>query len=409
MAEITAARPTKTAPDNDGQARRAVMILAWGQAVLGAQLPVQIILAGLVGAMLAHDVAFATVPITVMVLGSMVGAPILSTIMGRIGRRPGFLIAASAGALGAWINLNGILAQDFQLFLIGNFVSGMYWAGHNLYRFAAADLASPEFRPKAISWVMAAGLVSAILGPEIAKYFGDALAPVPHAGAYQALIWLNLLGALPLLFLDIPLPRKPKDTKTSKRPLREILSEPRVPVAMLCAMVSYGLMNLMMTSTPLAMIACGFITAQAAGVVQGHVLSMYIPSFFTGGLIARFGATRIIATGLGAIALAAGVAASGITLVHFYAGLILLGIGWNFGFIGATSMLADAVAPEDRARMQGLNDFCVMAFVGVASASSGVLLSAGGWAAVQIAAVPMLTLAGGALIWLTLRRPAAAA
>ncbi|MEM7497303.1 MAG: MFS transporter [Pseudomonadota bacterium] len=385
----------------DPRALRAVLILSWGQAVLGAQLPVMIILGGLVGQMLAHDAAYATLPITVTVVGSMIGAPCLSLFMGRFGRRPGFLLGAGAGALGAWICVQAIYAQSFELFLLGSALTGVYWSGHNLYRFAAADMASPAFKPKAIAWTMAAGLVSAILGPEIVKLFGDWRAPVPHVGAYEAVIWLNLLGALPFLLLDIPAPKRTEGG--ARRPVRHILSNPRVRVAMLCAMATYGLMNLMMTATPLAMAACGFGTGAAASVVQAHVLAMYAPSFFTGHLIARLGASWVIAMGLAIIAACAVVAAAGIAIENFYIALILLGLGWNFGFIGATSMLADAVAPEDRARVQGINDFAVMAFVVVASASSGVLLNFGGWEAVQMAIVPGLALAGGALLWFMLR------
>ncbi|MEO1317461.1 MAG: MFS transporter [Pseudomonadota bacterium] len=390
----------------DPRAIRAVLILAWGQAVLGAQLPIMMILGGLVGAMLAHDAAFATLPITVAVVGSMIGAPLLSLFMGRFGRRPGFLLAALAGALGAWVSLQGIYERSFPLFLVGSALTGIYWSGHNLYRFAAADMASAAFKPRAIAWTMAAGLISAILGPEMVKIFGDWRAPVPHAGAYEAVIWLNLLGAIPLLFLNIPRPAPPP--AGTQRPVGAILRNPKVQVAMICAMATYGLMNLMMTATPLAMAACGFGTAAAAGVVQAHVLAMYAPSFFTGSLIARFGAHRVIATGLAAIAACAVVAAAGIAIENFYIALVLLGVGWNFGFIGATSLLADAVAPEDRARAQGINDFAVMAFVVIASASSGVLLNFGGWEAVQIAIVPGLALAGGALIWFTLREGRAA-
>jgi MFS family permease len=181
-----------------------------------------------------------------------------------------------------------------------------------------------------------------------------------------------------------------------------LLSDPNILVAIICAMVSYALMNLVMTSTPLAMIGCGFETADAAGVVSLHVIAMYLPSFFTGSLIARFGASRVIATGLGLLAVSALVALSGISIEQFSAALILLGLGWNFGFIGATTMLAGSHAPEERARVQGMNDFLVMGLVTVASFGSGALLTGFGWEAVNIAMLPFLTLAAGALIWLAL-------
>ncbi|MEO0366068.1 MAG: MFS transporter, partial [Pseudomonadota bacterium] len=273
--------------------------------------------------------------------------------------------------------------------------------------FAAADLASEVFRPKAISLVMAGGLLAAILGPEFVKLFGGALEPVPFAGAYVFLIALNVIGALPMLLLDIPTqPRAPKGTRAG-RPWREIFADPRVPVAMLCAMISYALMNLVMTSTPLAMVICGFVTSDAAEVVRVHVLAMYIPSFFTGALIARFNAPRIILIGMALLAAAAVVGLSGIALGNFYIALALAGLGWNFGFIGATTMLTSAHRPEERSRVQGLNDFLVFGMVTIGSFSSGALLNGIGWHAVNLAVFPMVLLAAVSVLWL-LRRPAVA-
>ncbi len=389
------------APD-DSRAKAAVAILVWAQSVLGAQMPVHFILGGLAGAVLAEDPAYATLPISLTVAGSMVAAPLMSWVMGRLGRRIGFLIGAGAGALACWIAAEAIAARDFPLFCAAGALLGIYMAGHNFYRFAAADLASPAFRPKAISWVMAGGLAAAVLGPQIVVWFQDAMAPVPYAGAYRALVLVTLLGALPLLALDIPPPRRPEGGEPLPRPWGAILSDRRIVVAMLCAMVSYALMNLVMTSTPLAMLGCGFESADAAGVVRIHVIAMYLPSFFTGLLILRFGATRVIAAGLLLLAGGGAVALSGVALEDFTLALALVGVGWNFGFVGATTMLAGAHGPEDRARVQGLNDFLVMGLVTLASFSSGALLAGYGWEAVNLAMLPALTLAAGALIWLTL-------
>ncbi|MCL5778557.1 MFS transporter [Limibaculum sp. FT325] len=388
---------------DDVRARRAVTILVWAQSVLGAQMPVHFILGGLVGAMLAENKALATVPISMTVMGSMLAAPIMSMLMARLGRRTGFLIGALAGAGGAALAVHAIGQKDFALFCGAALLTGIYMSGHNFYRFAAADMASPAFRPKAISYVMAGGLVSALLGPELVIWFQDAMEPVPFAGAYRAVIVLNLVGVLPVLLLDIPPPTRRPRGERAGRPWREILADRRVVVAMLCAMVSYALMNLVMTSTPLAMLGCGFGTPDAAGVVRLHVLAMYGPSFFTGSVIARLGAPRVIAMGLACLAVAALIALSGIEIEHFTAALILLGVGWNFGFIGATTMLAGAHLPEERARVQGLNDFLVMGLVTAASFSSGALMAAFGWSAVNLAMLPFLTAAGAALIWLVLR------
>ncbi|MEM9045005.1 MAG: MFS transporter [Pseudomonadota bacterium] len=384
----------------DPRAKRAVAILIWAQAVLGAQMPVHFILGGLAGNHLAANPALATLPISMIVFGSMLAAPLISTLMGKWGRRTGFLIGACAGALGGALAAYALVVESFALFVTASLLTGIYMAAHNLYRFAAADLASDTFRPKAISWVMAGGLGAALLGPEFVKLFGGALEPVPYAGAYVFLILLNIVGAFPLLFLEIPPQPRPSHGHPAGRPWREILADPRVPVAMLCAMLTYALMNLMMTSTPLAMIICGFMTGDAADVVRAHVLAMYIPSFFTGPLIARYGAPKIIFVGLALLAGAAVIGLTGIQLGNFYAALMMIGVGWNFGFIGATTMLASAHRPEERSRVQGVNDFLVFGTVTIASFGSGALLTGIGWHAVNIAVLPGVALAVLSLLWL---------
>jgi MFS family permease len=325
--------------------------------------------------------------------------------MGRYGRRTGFILGALAGATASTLATYAIYEKDFVLFAAASFILGIYMSAHGFYRFAAADSASPAFRPKAISWVMAGGLVAALLGPELVKQFKDWMEPVPFAGGYKILIFVNLIGLIPLFFLDLPRQPRPAKGERAGRPWREILSNHTVVVAMVCAMVSYALMNLVMTSTPLAMIACGFVTDDAAEIVRIHVVMMFLPSFFTGPLIARYGAPRIIAIGLLALAACAGVALLGISFTHFGIALGLLGVGWNFGFIGATSLLAGAHLPEERARVQGLNDFLVFGLVTVASLSSGALMASIGWEAVNIAMLPFLTVAAVALAWLMLSEP----
>jgi MFS family permease len=281
-------------------------------------------------------------------------------------------------------------------------------SAQGFYRFAAADTASDAFRPKAISWVMAGGLASALIGPEIVKITTDATA-VAFLGTYLAVVLLNILGAGLFLMLDIPRPPMRRDGEPMGRSRAEMLRDPTILVAMICAMVSYALMNLVMTSTPLAVVGCGFETHDAAEVVRAHVLAMFIPSFFTGHLIARFGPTTIMGIGLAILAGAGAVALSGVALEQFYVALILLGLGWNFGFIGATTLLASAHAPEERGRIQGINDLVVFGGVTMASLASGGLMNCSGtsviagWHAVNIAMLPFLVLAGGSLIWLVLR------
>jgi len=392
---------------DDARATRALPFLVWGQAVLGAQMTVHFILGGLSGGLLAGDKAYATLPISMIVLSAMVSAPTMSWIMGRWGRRSGFLISAAAGATGGFLAAEAIITHRFPLLLIASGITGIYMAAHNFYRFAAADLASRDYRPKAISWVLAGGLVAAMFGPQLVIWFEDALAPVPYAGAYRAAMWLNVVGVVPMLFLDIPPPPRGPRGQRRGRPWGEILAMPRIVVAILCAMVAYALMNLVMTSTPIAMVACGFHTSDAAGVVRIHVLSMFAPSFITGHLIARYRSPRIITAGMVLLAFGAVVAIADITLLNFSVATALIGVGWNLAYIGATTMLAGAHRPEETARVQGLNDFLVMGLTTLASFSSGMLMTHLGWEAVNTAVIPLLAMASAALMWLTSRERAA--
>jgi MFS family permease len=387
---------------DDARARRSVPILVWAQAVLGAQMTVHFILGGLAGNMLAENKALATLPITMIVFGAMLAAPVMSAIMGRWGRRTGFLIGAGAGATGGAVAAQAVATGSFEMLLGASLITGIYMAAHNFYRFAATDLASRDYRPKAISWVLAGGLVAAVFGPQLVVWLKDAMAPIPYAGAYLAMVALNLIGVIPLFFLDIPTPKRRLPGQGNGRPWGEILAVRRIATAMVCAMVAFSLMNLVMTSTPLAMVGLGFSTDDAAGVVRVHVLAMYAPSFITGPLIARYRSPRIISLGLAILFAGAMVALSGTEHINFILALGLIGIGWNFSFIGATTMLAGAYRPEERARVQGVNDFLVMGMVTLASACSGALMSQLGWQAVNLATIPFLALATAALIWLML-------
>lgn len=385
--------------------RRNVALLTAAQAILGAQLPAIFVIGGLAGQSLASNPCFATLPISLIVLGSMLSAQPLSALMQRYGRRTGFWLGAAAGAMGAIIGAAGLYYASFPIYLLGSLLSGTFMSSLGFYRFAAADTASEGFRPKAISYVLAGGLVSAILGPQLVKATSDAMV-VPFLGTYLGIIGLNAVGALLFFGLRIPRPPVPKADAPAARSRRELLRNPTVAVAIICAMVSYALMNLVMTSTPLAVVGCGFSRDSAADVVTGHVLAMYVPSFFTGHLIARFGTTRIISAGLVCLAAAGVTALSGVELANFFGALVLLGLGWNLGFIGATTMLSGAHSPEERGRVQGMNDFAVFGCVTLASLASGGLMNCAGgtaeqgWAAVNIAMIPFLALAGAALIWL---------
>ncbi|WP_099826534.1 MFS transporter [Oceaniglobus indicus] len=388
-------------------AKRNVWILVAAQAFLGAQMPMIFTIGGLAGQSLASNLCFATLPISMIVLGNMLCATPMSALMQKYGRRAGFWAGCLGGSAGAAIGAWGLVVASFPIFLLGSFVTGIYMSAQGFYRFAASDTASDSFRPKAISYVMAGGLVSAVIGPQLVKVTADAMV-VPFLGSYIAVIAINTIGSLLFLGLDIPRPPVAKQGESLGRTRLEMLKTPRVAVAIICGMVSYALMNLVMTSTPLAVVGCGFTRNDAADVVSLHVLAMFVPSFFTGHLIARFGVERILALGLVILAAAGVVGLSGVQLGHFYVALILIGIGWNFGFIGATSMLAGAHSPAERGRVQGMNDMIVFGCVTLASLASGGLMNCSGgtpeagWNAVNYAMIPFLVLAGGSLIWLML-------
>ncbi|MHA3914773.1 MFS transporter [Halovulum sp. GXIMD14793] len=391
------------------QAVRNVTILVIAQAVLGAQMPISFTLGGLSGEYLASNPCFATLPISLIVLGSMLTAPVISNVMQKHGRQLGFFIGAIGGAIGAGLSAAGLYWDSFTLFLIGSLFTGIYMSAHGFYRFAATDTAGEAFRAKAISYVMAGGLAAALIGPQLVKATDGMTDPIPFAGGYLAAMMLNLVGALVFFLLDIPKPKPPAADAPKGRSYAQLLKDPQIVVAMICAMVSYALMNLVMTSTPLAVVGCGYSTDNAADIVSAHVIAMFFPSFFTGHLIARFGVEKIIAIGLFILVGAGLVALSGVQLEQFFIALVLLGIGWNFGFIGGTAMLATAHAPEERGRVQGMNDFFVFGMVTIASLSSGFLMNCSGgsaqtgWSAVNYAMVPFLALAAGALGWYVVR------
>ncbi len=403
-------------PASNFRSRRNVMVLMLAQALLGAQMPMIFIVGGLAGQSLASNINWATLPISFIILGSVLAANPLSWVMQHQGRRTGFLIGAMSGATGAAISAFALIQKDFQLFLLGSLFTGVYMSAQGFYRFAATDTASAEFRPKAISYVMSGGLVAAIIGPQLVKATLQPMdvavlgaSQVNYLGIYLAVIAINVVGSFVFFFLDIPTPEAPAKDAARGRSRLELLRNPRVLVAIICAMVSYSLMTLVMTSTPLAVVGAGHGELHAADIVSFHVLAMFIPSFFTGHLIARFGTEKIITLGLVTLLTAGLIGLSGVSLMHFKGALVLLGLGWNFGFIGATTMLAGTHSPEERGRVQGMNDMMVFGFVTLASLASGALMNGmgssaqDGWTAVNLAMAPFLALAGGALIWLVMQ------
>lgn len=387
-------------PVNDRLARRNALLLAFAQALGGASASIVIASASLVGAaMLSEDKHLATLPVSAMVLGTAIGTLPAGLIMRRFGRRVGFAGAALFACAGALLAAYAVLANLFWLFSIACAASGFSGAFAQQYRFAAADTASDAFKPKAISWVMAGGVLAGVVGPQTVILTKEAFPPFLFAGTYVAQAGLALAAFCLVMFLKIPRPA-PVSQTGGGRPMREIMAQPRFIVAAACGITSYALMSLVMTATPLAMIGCGFDANDAALGIQWHVLAMFGPSFFTGNLIARFGKERIVATGLALLAACATVALMGVELAHFWGALILLGLGWNFGFIGATAMLTDTYRPEERNMVQAANDFLVFGFVAAASFSSGQLLENFGWTTVNWIVFPFVVISLCLLAWL---------
>lgn len=393
---------------DDDRARRNTVFLAAAHALYGMHAVLVITSGGLIGQMLSADKSLATVPITTFVTGTACCTVPASFFMRRVGRRIGFLTGATLGFSGAMLAIYAIYVQSFLLFCTATFLTGGYQAFSQYYRFAAADVASESFKSKAIAWVLVGGLFAAILGPISIILTKSALDPVLFAGSYVAAGAFALIAMAVLCFVDIPLPRN-ASVAGDVRPLGVILRQPRLVVAILCGMVTYGMMNLVMTASPLAMVACGFSIDSAAWVIQWHVLAMYIPSFFTGHLINRFGKEKIIAAGMIMLIGCGAAALSGIGIGNFGLALILLGLGWNFGFVGATALVTDCYRPSERNKVQAVNDFCVFGMVAGASFASGKLLHLIGWDAIAWSVFPLCALILVMIGWMALNRRRVAA
>ena len=400
------AEPIPYGTIDDGLARRNAMVLAVAQALAGGNNTVIVSTASIVGAVLAPDKGLATLPITAMVIGMWFGTLPVGWLARRFGRRFALQIGSVFGVLSGLISYSAVMHGQFWLLLIGTFCGGLYAAAHNSYRFAAADTASEAFRPKVVSWVLAGGVFAAVIGPQLVIFTKDLLSPHMFAASYLGQSACALIAALVLMFVKIP--PLPATRVENARPLGAIVRTPRFIVAVACGMASYAMMNMVMTSAPLAMIGCGHSVTDATLGIQWHVLAMYAPSFVTGGLIVRFGVERITGIGLGLIALTAVVGLAGITVAHFWSALVLLGVGWNLAFIGATTMVTQCHRPHERNKVQAFNDFLIFGSMAVASFSSGQLLEYLGWQAINEVIFPTILVAGAMLVWLALRKQAAA-
>jgi MFS family permease len=381
-----------------------ILLLSICQALALSCLSLVMTVSALVGNSLAPEPSLATFPLALQFVGVMVTTLPASLFMQRFGRRTGFSLGALFGLCAGAISCWAIFQESFYLFCLGSFLTGSFAAHAAYYRFAAADTASDAAKSRAISLVLAGGLVAAFLGPELAKQTRDLFAPVMFAGGYLAVAFLAVASLVVLQFIDIPRPDR-REFSSSGRSFSELLRQPALIVSMLCAMVGYGAMNLVMVSTPLAMVSHAHAFESAAMVIQWHVVGMYAPSFFTGHLIDRFGAVPIL--GLGALLILAcvGVNLSGVGVVQFWSALVLLGLGWNFLFVGGTTLLTNTYRPEEKAKVQGLNDFLVFSTTAFTAFTSGALFNHFGWTAVNLAVVVPLCLTLIAIVWLA-RQPA---
>jgi MFS family permease len=376
--------------------RATILLLAIAQAIYSCCVIIVFSTAGLVGLMISPSKGFATLPVTAFVIGSMIAVVPASMAMRRFGRVPVFAGGAVFSVAGALLCVVAIYQNMFWLFCGGTALQGAFQATSSFYSFAAIEAAGPKDKAIAISWVLTGGVVAAVAGSFIASHTAEWLAPFTFAGSYVAAAILAAASLIVFAVVKLPQPTS-AEIGGPQRTWPELLAQPKLIVAMAAAILSYALMNLMMTAAPVAMAGCGFGQADSTSVIQWHVLAMFVPSFFTGQLIKRFGVELI--TGLGmTILVAAGVAGLlGVTFVHFSVALILLGLGWNFGFIGGTTMLTTCYEPSERAKVQAVNNFGVSTMVAIASASSGQMLSHFGWQSVPLVLFPFALLVLGLL------------
>lgn len=389
-----------TAPDIPARdpTKKNVLILSicLGMAMTGTSIVLTI--SALVGVTLAPNPAWATVPFGLQWILTVSSTMPLSLLMRRFGRRPVFVCGQLIGCVGAGIATYAIFEQDFWLFAFGSAVLGIHNACWQYYRFAAADTASEAFKSRAISYVLAGGVFAAVAGPELASRTHNLFEPVLFAGGYFAICCITIVTSMILLAIDIPKPERRKGE--SGRPLGEIVRQPVFIVAVMASMIGYGLMNLSMTATPLAMKVCGFVVHDTKWVIQAHILGMYVPSFFTGNLIKRFGIYNILTAGALLMVVSAATAISGISLGHFAVALAILGLGWNFLFIGGTTLLTEAYRPEEKEKVQGCNDLLVFGTVALTAIFSGTMQHLIGWVAVSVSLIPPALFVLVAVVWL---------
>jgi MFS family permease len=378
--------------------KRNVFLLSISQALLITCLSLMLTTSALVGRALAENKALATLPFGLLFLSQMLSTIPASLYMGRVGRRLGFMTSALFGLTGAIITTAAIFAGTFVLFCAGTILIGVFNGFGQYYRFAAAEVSSEEFRSRGISYVLAGGVLAAFVGPNLANWSKHALS-IEFAGSFASLILLYFLSLCIAALLRIQRPARIAQ-ENSGRPIFAIAGQRSYLVAVVSAMVGYGVMNFIMIATPLAMQGYAHPFADTAFVIQWHVFGMFAPSFFTGHLIRRFGTANVMLVGILLVGLCIGVNVAGTSVKHFWTALLFLGLGWNFLFIGATTLLTETYSSNEKSKAQALNDFMVFGTVTATSFSSGAVQHALGWQTVNLAVVPFLVPIFFANLWL---------
>lgn len=390
------------------QQKRTAFLLAICQACFLSASSIGVASSGLVGTELAPSLLLATLPYSLIATTNACVTVPASFLMARLGRRTGFVLGALIGGLGGAISAWAIFERSFLLFCLGNGLWGCFQATAQYYRFAAADAAAPAFRSRAVSYVLAGGVIAALIGPEIATRSKDLFAPVLFAGSFLAISALAVCTILILAFLDIPAPTQAeRAAQTGGRPFGEIARQPIFIAAVANGIIGYAIMSFVMTASPIAAVGCGLTPGDAAGIIRFHLIGMFAPAFFTGALIARYGTTRIALTGTALLLLCGVVALSGTSKPHFWVALALLGFGWNFMFVAGTTMLTQAYRPEERAKVQGLNEFLIAGSAALGSFASAGVYSGFGWNGLNLGVMPLLLICAGITVWYALTRRAA--
>ncbi|MFL2669156.1 MAG: MFS transporter [Alphaproteobacteria bacterium] len=378
--------------------KRNVLVLATCQVLFGTGRSLLIVTAPLIAYSIASHKGLATLPTSLVIVGTAIMTIPASLFMRRVGRKVGFILGSLIGVVSGLVSAYAVLHSDFWLFAFGALLFGFFAGFAQLYRFAAADVASEDFKSKAISLVLAGGVVSGFLGPESAKIGQHMVTSVPFVGAYLILTGVTVLAIFVLLLLDIP-KLTPQERAGPRRPMMQIMKQPVFLVAATAAMISQGVMNFLMTATPIAMAHAHHQFSDTALVIEWHIFGMFAPGFVTGHLINKFGETKMIITGLTLQFFCVGVALIGVEVAHFWLSMLLLGIGWNFAFTAGTSLMTTAYTVSERAKTQGAMNFLIYGFVSVLSLSSGALVHFFGWDIVNLGAIPFLALAVGTTLW----------